>query len=101
MSRDKIITFVYVLSFAHFFPSLLILISASLKILTFRSWGEIMSKIDAQTVAQRIDTVLDILVAGDYHSAIRNLEILKSELLAQNGAETAPDSAQPKAPWEV
>jgi hypothetical protein len=38
-------------------------------------------------VAQRIDTVLDILVAGDYHSAIRNLEILKSELLAQNGAK--------------
>ena len=45
-----------------------------------------MSTIDPQAVAQRIDTVLDILVAGDYHSAIRNLEILKSELLAQNGA---------------
>jgi hypothetical protein len=71
----------------HFFPSLLILFSASLKILTFRAWGEIMSTIDAQAVAQRIDTVLDILVAGDYHSAIRNLEILKSELLAQNGAD--------------
>ena len=40
-----------------------------------------MSNIDATAVAQRIDTVLDILVAGDYHSAIRNLEILKSELL--------------------
>jgi len=77
------------------------LFSASLKILTFRSWGEIMSTIDAQTVAQRIDTVLDILVAGDYHSAIRNLEILKSELLAQNGSESAPETAQPKAPWEV
>ncbi|QLR43416.1 hypothetical protein HV346_12315 [Enterobacter sp. RHBSTW-00994] len=61
-----------------------------------------MSSIDALTVAQRIDTVLDILVAGDYHSAIRNLEILKSELLAQNnGADSTPDSAQPKAPWEV
>lgn len=77
------------------------LFSASLKILTFRSWGEIMSTIDAQTVAQRIDTVLDILVAGDYHSAIRNLEILKSELLAQNSSESAPETVQPKAPWEV
>ena len=72
-----------------------------LKILTFRAWGEIMSTIDAQAVAQRIDTVLDILVAGDYHSAIRNLEILKSELLAQNGADNAPENRQPKAPWEV
>jgi len=60
-----------------------------------------MSTIDAQTVAQRIDTVLDILVAGDYHSAISNLEILKSELLAQNDSESAPETAQPKAPWEV
>ncbi|MRS89108.1 hypothetical protein GJV04_03510 [Enterobacteriaceae bacterium RIT714] len=60
-----------------------------------------MSEIDAQRVAQRIDTVLDILVAGDYHSAIRNLEILKSELLAQNSADQPSASAQPKAPWEV
>lgn len=45
--------------------------------------------------------MLDILVAGDYHSAIRNLEILKSELLAQTGAETASENRQPKAPWEV
>jgi len=60
-----------------------------------------MSNIDAAAVAQRIDTVLDILVAGDYHSAIRNLEILKSELLAENGTDNAPDSTQPKAPWEV
>lgn len=56
-----------------------------------------MSNIDATAVAQRIDTVLDILVAGDYHSAIRNLEILKSELLAENGADNAPESTQPKA----
>ena len=49
-----------------------------------------MSTIDPQAVAQRIDTVLDIPVAGDYHSAIRNLEILKSELLAQDGADNAP-----------
>jgi len=60
-----------------------------------------MSEIDAQRVAQRIDTVLDILVAGDYHSAIRNLEILKSELLAQNSVGNTPDSDQQKAPWEV
>lgn len=60
-----------------------------------------MSEVDAQRVAQRIDTVLDILVAGDYHSAIRNLEILKSELLAQQGASQTQDPTQPKAPWEV
>lgn len=60
-----------------------------------------MSDIDALKVAQRIDTVLDILVAGDYHSAIRNLEILKTELLTQAGSEPASDPAQPKAPWEV
>ncbi|HCU2524061.1 hypothetical protein VBK25_00700 [Enterobacter hormaechei] len=60
-----------------------------------------MSNIDATAVAQRIDTVLDILVAGDYHSAIRNLEILKSELLAENGTDNALESTQPKAPWEV
>lgn len=60
-----------------------------------------MSEVDAQRVAQRIDTVLDILVAGDYHSAIRNLEILKSELLAQHGASQTQDPTQPKAPWEV
>ena len=60
-----------------------------------------MSNIDATAVAQPIDTVLDILVAGDYHYAIRTLEILKSELLAENGADDAPESTQPKAPWEV
>ena len=60
-----------------------------------------MSDIDAQRLAERIDTVLDILVAGDYHSAIRNLEILKSELLAQDGADNALENRQPKAPWEV
>lgn len=40
-----------------------------------------MSEFDAQRVAERIDIVLDILVADDYHSAIHNLEILKAELL--------------------
>lgn len=29
-----------------------------------------MSDVNAHLLAQRIDTVLDILVAGDYHSAI-------------------------------
>lgn len=42
-----------------------------------------MSDIEAQRIAERIDTVLDILVAGNYHSAINNLEILKAELLDQ------------------
>jgi len=69
--------------------------------INFSLQGELMSNIDATAVAQRIDTVLDILVAGDYHSAIRNLEILKSELLAENGADNAPESTQSKAPWEV
>ena len=53
---------------------------------------------DAQRVAERIDIVLDILVAGDYHSAVHNLEILKAELLRQV-AESTPDI--PKAPWEI
>ncbi|RTN56846.1 hypothetical protein EKN91_03820 [Enterobacter hormaechei] len=69
--------------------------------INFSLQGELMSNIDATAVAQRIDTVLDILVAGDYHSAIRNLEILKSELLAENGTDNALESTQPKAPWEV
>ncbi|MCU6666695.1 MAG: hypothetical protein ACRDD5_04650 [Silvania sp.] len=60
-----------------------------------------MSDIDALKVAQRIDTVLDILVAGDVNSAVRNLEILKSELLSHAGGEKLPDTVQPKAPWEV
>ena len=57
-----------------------------------------MSEFDAQRVAERIDIVLDILVAGDYHSAIHNLEILKAELL-RPVAESTPDI--PKAPWEI
>ena len=60
-----------------------------------------MSDIDALKVAQRIDTVLDILVAGDVNSALRNLEILKSELLVQAGAQKNVSTDQPKAPWEV
>ncbi len=46
-----------------------------------------MSDLNARLLAQRIDTVLDILVAGDYHSAIHNLEILKAELQALSNDE--------------
>lgn len=60
-----------------------------------------MSDIDAKCLAERIDTVLDILVAGDYHSAIHNLEILKAELLntTKEDAESLPKKH--KAPWEI
>lgn len=60
-----------------------------------------MANIDSKNLAERIDTVLDILVAGDYHSAINNLEILKAELVAlgQRNENTEPDSV--KAPWEI
>ncbi|MBN6598185.1 YciZ family protein [Citrobacter sedlakii] len=60
-----------------------------------------MSDIDAKRVAERIDTVLDILVAGDYHSAIHNLEILKAELLSLAQDETELSPGKPKAPWEI
>ncbi|MEB4673809.1 hypothetical protein MXL54_03370 [Enterobacteriaceae bacterium G50] len=60
-----------------------------------------MSHLDAHQVAQRIDTVLDILVAGDYHSAINNLEILKAELLAQIADQQTSQTGQPKSPWEI
>ena len=59
-----------------------------------------MSDVNAHLRAQRIDTVLDILVAGDYHSAIHNLEILKAELLAL-AADDAEQNKPPKAPWEI
>ncbi|TKU21892.1 hypothetical protein [Citrobacter sp. wls829] len=60
-----------------------------------------MSDIDTKRLAERIDTVLDILVAGDSHSAIHNLEILKAELLSTVNEETAPVSKKHKAPWEI
>nr|VXZ85675.1 Uncharacterised protein [Klebsiella pneumoniae] len=59
-----------------------------------------MSDVNAHLLAQRIDTVLDILVAGDYHSAIHNLEILKAELLAL-AADDAEQQNQPKAPGNL
>ncbi len=45
-----------------------------------------MSEFDAQRVAERIDIVLDILVAGDYHSAIHNLEILNKKILTRRAS---------------
>ncbi|EAM6079031.1 TPA: hypothetical protein H2V51_001129 [Salmonella enterica] len=59
-----------------------------------------MSDIEAQRIAARIDTVLDILVAGDYHSAINNLEILRAELLDQVKDGISPSQA-PRSPWEI
>ncbi|EOC0207010.1 hypothetical protein ACOJCK_002229 [Cronobacter dublinensis] len=60
-----------------------------------------MPTVNPQQLADRIDTVLDILVAGDYHSAIHNLEILKTELLAQSQQGEEPGGKKEKAPWEI
>ena len=60
-----------------------------------------MADIDVKHIAGRIDTVLDILVAGDYQSAIRNLEILKAELLDLDNNDKAASSGSPKTPWEI
>lgn len=60
-----------------------------------------MADIDVKHLAVRIDTVLDILVAGDYQSAIRNLEILKAELLDLDNNDKAAPSGAPKTPWEI
>nr|WP_318381558.1 hypothetical protein [uncultured Enterobacter sp.] len=60
-----------------------------------------MADIDVKQLAGRIDTVLDILVAGDYHWAIHNLEILKTELLNLDSAEQAQSQGAPKTPWEI
>ncbi|EOI5792115.1 hypothetical protein ACMS1S_000239 [Cronobacter malonaticus] len=60
-----------------------------------------MPTVNPQQLADRIDTVLDILVAGDYHSAIHNLEILKAELLAQSQQNDEPGENKEKAPWEI
>ena len=51
-----------------------------------------MAEIDVKQLAARIDTVLDILVAGDYQSAIRNLEILKTELRDIDNSDQSPHS---------
>lgn len=60
-----------------------------------------MTDLTLHSLAQRIDTVLDILVAGDYHSAIHNLEILKAELLQQAQDPQLNTSDSPKSPWEI
>ena len=60
-----------------------------------------MSELDIQHIAQRIDTVLDILVGGDTHSAINNLEILKTELLAHSNTKQSSPANSAKSPWEI
>lgn len=60
-----------------------------------------MAEIDVKQLAARIDTVLDILVAGDYQSAIRNLEILKTELRDLDNSDQPPHSSTQKTPWEI
>lgn len=60
-----------------------------------------MADIDLKLLAGRIDTVLDILVAGDTQSAIRNLEILKAELLDLDSNDKTSSSGAPKTPWEI
>lgn len=57
-----------------------------------------MADIDLKLLAGRIDTVLDILVAGDTQSAIRNLEILKAELLDLDNNDKASSSGALKRP---
>lgn len=60
-----------------------------------------MTEINVAQLTQRIDTVLDILVAGDYASAINNLEILKAELQALNNDGDQPVQTGGKSPWEI
>ncbi len=59
------------------------------------------SPLDPQLLAQRIDTVLDILVAGDTASAIRNLEILRAELAQSVKDNGAKPKDSDKSPWEI
>lgn len=60
-----------------------------------------MSTLDPQQLVKRIDTVLDILVAKDYPSAINNLEILKADLLESCQPKQALQGESKKAPWEI
>ncbi|MGP3591781.1 protein YciZ/DeoL [Vagococcus sp. WN89Y] len=60
-----------------------------------------MADIDVKELASRIDTVVDILVAGDVQSALRNLEILKAELLAPEHSDKVSSSGVSKTPWEI
>jgi hypothetical protein len=70
-------------------------------LLIFKHKGEDMADIDVKQLTGRLDTVLDILVAGDYQSAIRNLEILKAELQHLDNADQPASAGNPKTPWEV
>jgi hypothetical protein len=85
----------------RFSASLFTLFSASFILLIFKHKGEAMADIDVKQLTGRIDTVLDILVAGDYSSAIRNLEILKAELQQVESAGQEGIPGAPKTPWEV
>lgn len=85
----------------RFSPSLFKLFSASFILLIFKYKGEDMADIDVKQLAGRIDTVLDILVAGDYQSAIRNLEFLKAELLHLDSAEQTSATGASRTPWEI
>lgn len=60
-----------------------------------------MADIDVKQLTGRLETVLDILVAGDYQSAIRNLEILKAELQHLDNADKSAPAGTHKTPWEV
>jgi len=60
-----------------------------------------MSTLDPQQLIKRIDTVLDILVAKDYPSAINNLEILKAELLEAYQDINLTPGEHKKSPWEI
>ncbi|MGK9171938.1 hypothetical protein KXR87_01690 [Yokenella regensburgei] len=60
-----------------------------------------MADIDVKQLTSRIDIVLDILVAGDHQSAIRNLEILKAELQQCENAGQENASRLRGTPWEV
>lgn len=59
-----------------------------------------MPAADPQQLAKRIDTVLEILVAGDHASSINNLEILKAELLKMTNIRASDDDLK-KSPWEI
>ncbi|AFJ46730.1 hypothetical protein EBL_c16360 [Shimwellia blattae DSM 4481 = NBRC 105725] len=60
-----------------------------------------MTDINLTQLTQRIDTVLDILVAGDYASAINNLEILKAELQALSHEPGQNTPGNTPSPWEI
>lgn len=60
-----------------------------------------MDTIDVKNLAERIDIVLDILVAGDYNSAINNLEILKAELAVLSESAHSASTNNIETPREV